>query len=444
MTDQFPPDCPYRIGFLAETFPPLSPAEHAVLVVRISRHGYRPAVIIWRDEIVFGVELLTAYAEAGREPRFEYLPEEADPVEGVAAEAIPSLEMNNNARAVVAALASLWSTPGRPRDEDKNSANLQNKTRTAMAERFAVSVRGVNYAAQVLSEESPAVPALRQAVRGWKINATDAANVLKKPPEVQQRAVELVMEGKVKTVRRAAKQVERESAEAEEQAALAEILARPLDETVTLHVASAADMLQLAPRGSVDAIITHPSHSPEKLGMYSDLAEFAAHALKPTGCLIVVGQGILLPRMMEALTHPELVWRCEGDLLFHGRPMGSGPPHHVRLHRRPVLVYGKKAFGLDPVDDLFEVAAPEELPLGLDRNEKAMELILERFCRPGQTVCDPIMLDRAGVALAARKIGCRFIGATGEESSRDRIHARLVTSEDQRDDAAGAGGSEAD
>ena len=46
----------------------------------------------------------------------------------------------------------------------------------------------------------------------------------------------------------------------------------------------------------------------------------------------------------------------------------------------------------------------------------AMELILERFCRPGQVVCDPAMLNRAGAALAARKLGCRFVGAAAVQS----------------------------
>ncbi len=218
---------PYPIGFLAETFPPLSPAGHAALVARISRHGYRPPVIVWKEEVVFGVELLEAYAEAGVEPRFEHVLEEEDPSERISAEAVPSLEMDDNARAVAAALASQWSTPGRPRDEDKNSANLQNKTRAAMAERYAVSVRLVNYASQVLSEDGPAAPALRRAVREWKIKATGAAKVLDRPAELQERAVELVIRKEVKTVKRAVEQIDREIAQAEEAEALASVLSRP-------------------------------------------------------------------------------------------------------------------------------------------------------------------------------------------------------------------------
>ena len=243
MTDNLK-EYPYPIGPLAESFPPLSPAQHAALVVRIAQHSFRPAVIVWREEIIFGVALLKAYKEAGVEPRFEQLADDADPTEALAAAAIPFLEMDNNARGWAAWMASEWSTRGRPRDEDQNSANLQNKTRAAMAERFGVSVRLINYFAQVLSENSKAVPTLQQAVREWKIKGTDAARVISRPAVVQERAVE---------------RVEREMAEAVEAAALADMLAQPLDETMTLHVAQIADILRLVPANTVDAIITPAS-----------------------------------------------------------------------------------------------------------------------------------------------------------------------------------------
>ena len=72
---------------------------------------------------------------------------------------------------------------------------------------------------------------------------------------------------------------------------------------------------------------------------------------------------------------------------------------------------------------------PDGLPPGLDRNETAMRLIMEKLCRPGQTVCDPIMLDRAGTALAAREMACTFIGATDRQTSVDRIRGRLSAAE---------------
>ena len=56
-------------------------------------------------------------------------------------------------------------------------------------------------------------------------------------------------------------------------------------------------------------------------------------------------------------------------------------------------------------------------------------LILERFARPGQAICDPRQFGRASVALAARKLGCPFIGADSEEASIARVRRTLEEEE---------------
>ena len=425
MTDKLPPEHPYRIGFLAGIVPRSPEEAHTDLVARMKNHNYRPAVIVWQGEIVFGVEILDAYIEAEVQPRFEHLLDDADPWEALAAEAAPALEMNDNARAVTAALASLLSPRGRPRNEE-NSAGVQKKTRDLMAERFKVSVRLVNYAAAVLKEDEKAAPELRQAVRDWRIHAVDAARVLKKPRAIQAKAVDLVLGGQAKTVKRAVDVIEREIAEAERQAALAEILARPLNEAVTLYVASPDDLLEKLDRDSIDAIITHPPHLEDKLLLYSRLAALAAHALKPTGFMVVVGSGMLLPQMLQRLEHEGLRWIMEMDLHQGGPPVRSDRPYFLDLHRQPLLIFGKPAFRPPRVADFIQVPAPDDLPQGLDRNDMAMQLILERLCRPGQVVCDPIMLNRAATALAALKMGCTFFGATESSPLRDQIHARVA------------------
>ena len=61
-------------------------------------------------------------------------------------------------------------------------------------------------------------------------------------------------------------------------------------------------------------------------------------------------------------------------------------------------------------------------------------MVVERFCKLGQVVCDPVMRDRAGTALAARRLGCIFVGASETQSSIDRIRVRLARAEDKRGD----------
>ena len=149
--------------------------------------------------------------------------------------------------------------------------------------------------------------------------------------------------------------------------------------------------------------------------------------------LVVVGNSVLLPRMLDGLRHPDLRWIFELDLLFHGLPERSGPPYRIRFHRFPILVYGKQDFLLAGGDDLIEVPAQEELPPGVDPYELGMARLVERFAEPGQVVCDPVMGKNAGTVLGSRDRGCTFIGAGERQSDIDQIWKRLAPMEDAED-----------
>ena len=420
-------DCPYPIGDLAEIFRASRGGRFAGLVLRIRDYGFRPPVTVWRGEVIHGLQFLLAYVEAGVEPEYDHVPDDHDLFDILAERAIPSQEMDDNERAVSAYLLSQWSSRGRPSKQDEKYANLRIIHQEDAAALYGVKLRLVSYASRVLSEDSTAAPALRQAVKEWRIKASDAARVASRPAAVQEKAVALVMNRQVRTVRRAVERIERETAEAEEAVALAEVLASPLDEAVDLRVATPVDLLRALPANTVDAIITNPPQLVNQLYTYSDLADLAAQVLKPDGFMAVVGSGLLLPQVLRRLEHEGLKWIMEVNIHMGGPPIGSGGPHYLDLYRKPLLIYGKPAFR-PPAgwNDLIEVPKPEDDPSGLDRNELMMHLIVERLCRPGGVLCDPVMLDRAGMALAARRRGCVFIGATEQQSSRGRIWRRVA------------------
>ena len=432
--DYLIPGCPYPISFLALAFPPLSPAQYSRLLASIIAHGLIHPIVIWRGQVIDGLHRLKACLEAGVEPRYEVLDDDADPFQYLADVNIPHRDMTQNDKARLAYDMSQYSKPGRPRATDENSAHVRNLTQGEAAELVGVSKRLVSDASRVLSEDSNAVPALQEAVRERLVGCRDAAMVVDQPREVQIRGMELMAQTEVRTIKRAVERVEREIALAEEEAALADILARPPDETITLHTSKVSDLHGLVTAGSVDAVISHPPLTEEALPLLSGLASFAAHALADTGVMVVVGNGLILPRMLEQLRHPDLEWLAEFDLVLQGPPESSGRPHRIALHRRPLLVYGKEGFRVEGLDDLIEAPPADELPPGLRRNEFAIGMVLDRFCRPGQTVCDPVMRDRAGTALAARDLGCIFLGASETQSSIDRIRVRLARAEDKRGD----------
>ena len=136
-----------------------------------------------------------------------------------------------------------------------------------------------------------------------------------------------------------------------------------------------------------------------------------------------------LPDPLERLKHPDLRWVAELDYRHNSTTNRSGPPHRIHLRHKPLLVCGKPAFRLPTGDDVNELPPAEEG--AQDRrtwqlNNLGLELIAQRFARPGQVICDPKMLGWASTALAARKLGCSFIGADREDSSVSRVRRYLA------------------
>ena len=68
--------------------------------------------------------------------------------------------MTQNEKALTAHLMSQYSTPGRPRSLEENSANLRNITQGEAARLVGVSLRLVSAASRVLSSNSTATPAV--------------------------------------------------------------------------------------------------------------------------------------------------------------------------------------------------------------------------------------------------------------------------------------------
>ena len=153
------------------------------------------------------------------------------------------------------------------------------------------------------------------------------------------------------------------SERAEAVAAGAANLSKPLDETITLHRAALAD-----------------------------LAAFAAHALQPQRLPGGAQRHGAAAGDAGATEHPDLHWVAEFGYRDNGITTGSRPPHRTRLRRKSLLIYGKRGFRLPPGDDVIELP-PAEPGAAARRqgqlNNAGLELILARFARPGQVLCDP-------------------------------------------------------
>ena len=155
---------------------------------------------------------------------------------------------------------------------------------------------------------------------------------------------------------------------------------------------------------TVDAIITHPPLSKERLPLFPDLADFAVHALRDTGVMVVMADGLVLPEVMDHLTRPDLIRICEFDYQSQRPQPVRKFPHQVTLHRRPLLFYGKRQFRLSGYDviRLPSLGVPAVEGSTLRGHDAAMALVVRRFTQPGQVICDSFLLGR--VVRHARKL----------------------------------------
>ena len=411
----------YPFSDLVYLFPCMSPEEFSRLLASIRERGLLEEIVVWRGETIDGLHRALACLKAGVEPVYRSLPNDADPLEFVLARNGDRRDMSISQKAVSACKLSMWSTRGRPRKEDGNSDQASRSyTQQEAAARFGTSRRLVGYAARTLAPDSTAHPAVRRAVELGRITVNDAGRVLGEPPEVQREALARVLKRKQGTIAGAVREMNREIARQEDAQALEAALARPIRRAATPHA--------LVEAGSVDAIVTHPPGGSESLPLLRDVASFAAHALRPGGVMAVMGHAQLLPQMIERLGGQNLRWVMEFDVQFNRAQGRSGQPHFINLHRRPLLVYGKQGFSLNGGADVIAVPSPGELGDGRSRwhpMDVAMAMIVERFTRPGQVVCDPCLLGRRGAALGAREHGCAFIGADGDRSCVDRTRTFL-------------------
>ena len=419
----------YPVSYLAHLFPDMTDAQFERLVKSIQANGLRVPITVWRGEIIDGRHRYAACLRAGVEPRFEHLDDDEDPVQFVLDKNGEVRVLDTSGRAVVGYKLSSMSKPGRPVDSRDEELQM---TQGEAALRLGVSRRSVTNVGRVLGEDSAAISTLRKAVESGRVKVSDAAKAVDQPAEVQEQALDRVLRGASKNIFSAVQKIQSEAVEAADAQALESNLAKPIDETITLHRSAVSDLSELVAPASVDAIITNPPSFLEALPVFSDLAVFAAHALKLDGVMVVMNDGMQLPQVLEHLNHQDLKWISEFDLQHQAVSVGVGPPHWITLRRRSLLIYGKPGFRLSGGDNIIALPTPDQLPEGhLQRHllDMAMALIVERFARPGQVVCDPIPLDRASTALAARKHGCFFIGADTNDVNLGRIRRSLARDE---------------
>ena len=421
---------PHKISPLARLFPRHSDETYEALKRDIELHGQTEPIARHRGLILDGVHRLQACIDLGKKPRIVDLKDDVSPMAFVLSKNLHRRNLAKEERVVLAFRISEGSGPGRPSEGQGGHY----PTIEAAAKALGVPRRSVEQVRRVARE---GVPELRQAVLDYSIKASDAERIIDLPAEVQRRAVERRLSAEFRTVAAAADQVEREISEKADEEAANALLALPLGETVTLFNSTVSNLHRLVEAESVNLIFAYPPVGERHLDLFCDLAAFAVHALRPEGLMALLADSTLLPEITKRVGRDDLRYLIEYDYRFPGRNSKLPHPHRVTVNRQPLLIYGKRRASLpegpnfieEPRDDGSTGSGQPTRLL-----EQGMAQVVSRFLPPGGTGCEPLLLNHAGFAIGARRLGCRFIGASDNpkfiRTLRDRLELEEAKSRD--------------
>lgn len=178
---------------LSAAFPSMNINDLDFLSRDITANGLYHSITIFDEMVLDGWHRYQACQKAGLEPRFQQLPEGADPVAFVKSHNLLRRILSPSQRAASVVACSEWERSGMPETGEETSPN---QTVSAMAKDAEVSERTIQQA------KAAHVAGLGKAVRDGKVTVVTAAKIAKLPESEREQALET---GKVRAVAPAAK-----------------------------------------------------------------------------------------------------------------------------------------------------------------------------------------------------------------------------------------------
>jgi ParB-like chromosome segregation protein Spo0J len=169
-----------------------------------------------------------------------------------------------------------------------------------------------------------------------------------------------------------------------------------------LHLGS----IESAVLGSFDHIITDPPYPAEFLECWTMLGQFAQAWLKPGGVLVAYSGHFHLDDVMVRLSTEGLKYHWVCALLAGG---GSVHERKVFVGWKPVLVYTKDDYTGEWFHDLVQGTERQKELHEWQQDLAGVRQFVERFSKPGDTVCDPFM-GSGTTGVACLQTGRNFVG----------------------------------
>lgn len=182
---------------------------------------------------------------------------------------------------------------------------------------------------------------------------------------------------------------------------------------------------------SVDWIITDPPYPKEFLPCWSELAGFAAHALKPGGSLLAMSGQMFIPEVYQRLeSQPELIYHWQ---MCYEVPTVRAAiwPRRLRNGWKPILWY-KKQGQAEQVPNFQITDIIRGVYKKSDRRwhkwsqvENGVFSLMARFVHKGDLIVDPFV-GGGSTAIAALALGCDFIGADIDAEAVETTRRRML------------------
>ena len=381
----------------------MSDDEFSALVEDIRANGQRQPIYIHDGKIVDGRNRYRACQKLGIEPDTRAWDGVGSLVSFVVSLNLQRRHLTSSQKAVVAMdVLPMLEAEAKERQGARIDLETSVKKLTDVEPR---STRASEQAAQMVGTN-------RQYV-------SDAKRLSDEAPELLERvrSGELTIpQAKIK------QQIAKMVAAREERAKVGEQMSKQTNR-FQLFNAPCRDALSL-PRESVDWIITDPPYPREFLGVYDDLAEIAAHVLKPGGSLLcMIGQSYL-PQVVRSL-EAHLTYHWTLAYLTQGGKASQLFDRSVNSFWKPVLWFTKGDYARHWIGDVTKSDAMEKQDHRWQQSASGMLDLMRRFVKPGDAVMDPF-LGSGTTGVVALQQHCSFVGYDVDKKSVDISALRLT------------------
>jgi len=213
--------------------------------------------------------------------------------------------------------------------------------------------------------------------------------------------------------------------EAQKAFRLAQAEAKPAKSGVSVFHCSVSELRDYVAAQSVDLILTDPPYGRDAIGSYGELAEFAEHALTPTGSLLVMTGQFYLPQVMQQLSGLTYQWTLAYIVDAGGSPLAPTVQRRVNSWWKPILWFTRNGYEGPVHGDLIRSGPKAKDSHAWQQDAEGMEFLVQAFSRVGETVCDPF-LGTGTTGVAALQLGRQFVGADVDEDALMLARARLA------------------